>query len=441
MESLLRWLPGADDAADKPRPRPDDGLWEHLGDSDESPRADSRPLPVAWALPACAATLTRAGAELRRLPVDVRIAGLARVARSWLDPDDDSRREALGRLPDECGLSERMVAWGLDRAFEVVEPIALRRWWDAEGADVSPATLSGHVLASNVFVAGLPPVVASVLAGVPALVKAPAGQPTFAALLARSFALHAPELGPCVGAAAWGRDDDRATAALLEAARVVFVFGDDDSVTALQTSAPSGTDILGFGHRVSLAVVTSEALDGDLDPVLDGLAEDCLAWDGGGCLTPRWIFVEGDAGRTEALARSAAARIEPVVNALPARPLSAGAGAERVAWLAEAAFAGWSAHGPGWGVASLPDVRILPAPPPRVMCFCALPDAERLEALLQPLGPRLQALAVAGPPARHRSLEDRLAPAGVSRVVVPGQLQRPAVDWNHDDVRILSSLR
>ena len=444
--TLLRWLPGVDLAADRPLPRPDDGLEQSLSTTpEEDPRfVEHSPLPAAWALPACAATLRAAGEELRRLPVEARAAGLSRVARSWLDPDDDTRREALLRLPDETGLHEAMVAWGLDRAFEVVTDDALLAWWAREGAgDDRGPRLTGHVQAGNVFAAGVPPVVASVLAGVPALVKAPSTQPTFAALFARSFALHAPELGPCVGAAAWSRTDELATASLL-AADAVYAFGDDATVAAIRGAAPAETRVHGFSHRVSAAVICREVLAGppdELDVALDGLAADALAWDGGGCLTPRWTFVEGDAGEADRLARRLAARIEPIVNALPARPLLAGAGAERATWLAETAFVGWSAHGPGWGVASLPAARLLPVPPGRVICFLPVGGPDDVEATLQPLGPRLQGLAVAGPRSRADELGARFARMGVSRVCAPGELQRPPVDWNHDDVRLLATLR
>jgi len=425
----MRWLPGVDDEATSPLPRIDSGAPEHLIDPEEPVGYPEPPLPVAWALPASMAFLRRTGAELRRLPLEVRIAGICRVARSWLDVDDETRGSALELLPEESGLSPEMVAWGLDRAFEVVTPEALRGWWAREGSPARPdgPGLSGHVLAGNVFSAGIPPIIASILAGVPAVVKAPATQPTFAALFARSFALHAPELGPTVAAAAWPRTDERATAGLLAGSDVVFAFGDDASIAALRALRP---DVHGFGHRYSIAVIAEPSAN-------DGLIRDALAWDGAGCLTPRWVFVDGD---PEVAARAAANRIEAIVNELPARPLSAAAGAGRSSWLAQAAFAGWSVHGPGWGVASLPEARLQPAPPARVMCFLPLPEPAALLELLRPLGPRLQAVAVLGPEERRARIAHDLAPLGVSRVCGPGELQRPPIDWNHDDVRILAAL-
>ena len=374
-----------------------------------------------------------------------RIESLDRVARAWQDPDDPLRIEALDRLPGECGLSPEMVAWGLDRAFEGVDETALTAWWSREGGDEPSAPWSrrsGHIWAGNVFVAGLPPVLDSLLACVKERNKAPTSSPTFASLLVRSLDRE-PALAGKATAAAWSRREVGRTRALLAEVELLFAFGDDHSVAALRTLAPAGLPVHGFGHRFSVAVITSEALADErgLDGLLDGLAIDHLAWDGAGCLSPRWIFVEGDAVAAEALARRAAVRLPARVNDLPAPPLSAGEGVDRAAWLARAAFFGWSASGPGWGVAALPEPQLSPAPPGRVMCFLPAPDLASLPVLLGALGARLQGVALAGEQQRPGLAWRLLAPLGLSRVAAPGALQRPPVDWNHDDVRILAAFR
>ena len=368
------------------------------------------------------------------LPGDVgrRIEALARVARGWLDPTDPLRVEALATLPESCRLSRPVVAWGLDRAFEVIDEPSLEAWWRREGGP-SGLARTGHVWAGNVFVAGLPPVVASLLAGVPAAIKAPSRSPAFAELLVRSVDRE-PSLAGRVEAAAWSRSDVELTGALVGRIGALFAMGDDDSIAALRSLVPAEVRFCGFGHRYSVALASATVRDEELD----ALAVDHLAWSGAGCLTPRWVFVRGTANHAEALARRAAARLPDLVNALPAAPLSAGEGSERAAWLARAAFLGWSASGPGWGAAALPEPSLRPAPPPRVMCFCPVSDASELVGLLGPLGNRLQGLAVAGA-ADERGLSRLLSPLGLSRIAPAGLLQRPPVDWNHDDVRILAA--
>lgn len=423
--SLLRWLPGAGGPPDTWRPRPDARALDHLRTDDDAEDDDSLPLP--WAISACAQVLERAAPERIRLPRSARVAGLSRVARSWLDADDPSRTEALAVLPDELGLSPAMVAWGLDRAFEVITADALEAWWQRAGPQGEvPAGPTGHIWSGNVFVAGLPPVFAAVLAGRGALVKAPSAHPTFAALLAQSFALHAPELGPSVGAAAWGREDVRSTDALL-ALDPVFAFGDDASIAALGERA-SGA-LHGFGHRVSASVVTEE-LD---DAALLGLWEDALAYDGGGCLTPRWVFVLGDArGLAERLAEVG----DAAAAALPGRPLSDAEAARRAQYVGAAGFGGWARAGRGWCVAV--QAGLQPAPPPRTLCLVPVEGLSDVERILAPLGPRLQGVAASGVPVPQ--LREALAGSGVARVCGVGELQRPPLDWDHDGVDILGAM-
>jgi phenylacetate-CoA ligase len=441
-----RWLPGAHGPADSPRQSPDIGGLEHLG-GPAAPEEDPG-LPLPWGITACADHLRRAGPELDRLPAEVRIAALSRIARSWLDPDDEIRSEALDVLPGELGSTPTMVAWALDAAFGAVTPEVLRRWWQREGqGSGSPPNLSAHIQAGNVFVAGLPPVLASLLAGVPAVVKAPSAHPSFPVLLARSVAEHAPELGPCVGAAAWGREAEANTEALLRAADVAFVFGDDSSVAAVRALAPQ-IRVHGFGHKVSVAVIPKE--QEATAELLDALATDALAFDGAGCLTPRWILVEGPRSRAVAFARSAAERLPGVAAALPSLPLDVAAGAARAQYLGLAGFAGFVAHGPGWLAAAQDGLD--PAPPPRSVCFVPVAALADVPELLAPLGRTLQGVALGGGPdpdsrvlgPHGLPVPASLAPltaVGLSLLTSPGQLQRPPLDWNHDDVRILASLR
>ncbi len=388
--------------------------------------------------------LRRSAAALAALTEKQRMRALAGLALCWRDPEDEFRREALERLPDECSLSPEMVAWGIEQAFSVVTEEGMRHWWreEAQGKPYvgrsPPPELSGHVWAGNVFVAGLPPVIASLLAGSPALVKAPDRFPTFALLLARSMKAHAPELGNCLGAAAWSRDDVAATHTFLDNLDLLFAFGDDDSIAVLEQQFVRR--IVGFGHRYSVAAISAASLGSDavLDELIDRLAVDHFAWDGQGCLTPRWVFVEGSAEIARLLAERAAERLPSLVEQFPAGPLSDEEAAARSAWLGETGFQGWSRGGAGWSCASLAGSTSLRlVPPPRSMCFLPVDELGDLPVLLDPLGPRLQGLSLAGSETLRDMLAEALEPLGLSRIARPGELQRPPVHWSHDGVRIL----
>lgn len=431
MSPTPRWLPGAGGQPDAYLPRPGEEAVAQLSTGFEDEVPEDPELPLPYGLRASASLLKRAGRELSAWPVSVRIAGLSRVARSWRDHADPLRREAVQVLPAELGFTAEMVSWALDAAFGAITAEALTDWWQREGQGTEPRpSLSAHIWSGNVFVAGLPPVVASLLAGVPALIKAPSKHPTFASLFARSLALHAPELGPCLGAASWSRDDERTTATLLDA-DVAYVFGDDATVQAVREFAPENTVVAGFGHRVSVGLVRAP-LD---DSALVGLLEDCLAYDGDGCLTPKWVFVVGDAAQTRSVAQRAAALAPGVASRLPALPLSDEAAARRAQYVGVAGFGGWAEAGAGWCVSMQPALE--PAPPPRTLCFVPAEGVQQVMAMLAPLSDALQGLVMGGvDPSEASVLRDR-----VSLVAAPGMLQRPPLSWNHDGVEILRLVR
>ncbi len=428
---IARWLPGGGGEPDlrAPRPGADDLAHLRVEDGEDEVEPSDPEIPLPYGLRASAELLRRAGPELARLPVEARIAGIARVARSWLDPDDSLRREAESVLPAELGFTGAMVRWGLDRAFEAVTAEALAAWWRRAGGGDPCVGLSAHIWSGNVFVAGVPPVCGALLAGVPALIKAPDRHPSFAALFARSLAVHAPELGPCVGAAAWSRQDETTTRALLTA-DVTFVFGDDATVRAVREAATGR--VAGFGHRVSVGIVGADAADG----ALVGLLEDCLAYDGGGCLTPRWVFVVGELADAVALAGRAAGLAPGVASRLPGAALGDEAAAARAQYVGVAGFAGFARAGVGWCVAAQPGLE--PAPPGRTLCFVPAANLEEVQVRLAPLAGALQGLVTDGVVGRALPA---LRAAGVSIVAAPGAMQRPPLDWDHDGVDILAALR
>ena len=391
-------------------------------------------------------TVLRSSAPvLRELGERGRIRALAGLALNWRDPEDPYRREALKVLPAECGLSREMVEHGIEQAFSVITEQALRYWCLEEASGkpyqgrADPPELSAHIWASNVFVAGLPPVIASLLAGSPALIKAPDNMPSFAVLLARSVAEHAPELGSCLGAAAWSRGDIASTATFMDTADVLFAFGEDSTLDSIR--ALYFRPLFAFGARFSISVISAGSLGNDenIDALIDQMAPDHFAWDGRGCLTPRWVFVEGPAAIARMLAERAASRLPELAMRFPAQPLGDEAAAERSAWLGETGFAGWSRAGAGWACASLDSATLEPVPPHRSMCFVPIDSLDDLPLLLSPLGNHLQGLSFVGNEHAREELAKELQGLGLSRVTSPGDLQRPPVHWSHDGVRILAA--
>ena len=381
--------------------------------------------------------------DLRASGVEERISTLVAWAQAWCDPRDRYRREAVSLLPASTGLSPAMVERGISLGFESVEAHRLRAWFEREAGRSPAAQLSAHISSSNVFIAGLPPIVASLLAGVPVFIRPPQEQTDFARLLVASWCERSLLGGLFLDWSSWPREDESATRALLAATERSFVFGTDETLTAVRCLAPPEHRVLGFGHRLSFAAVGREALDEQAtwDSTWAALAQDVLAWDGAGCLTPRWIFVEGDGEAAQLLARRAAPFLARLAEELPrGRSLDAAAGSRRATYLATAAFGGYSKQGRGWAVAAPPEWSPRPDPPARTAVFVPVPDLSKLPSLLAPLGDHLQGMAYVGAPERRESLASSLSAAGLSMSVPAGMIQRPPIDWNHDGVRLLADL-
>ena len=384
-----------------------------------------------------------ASTELGASGVEERISTLVAWAQAWCDPRDRYRQEAVSLLPASTGLSPAMVERGISLAFEPVEAHRLRAWFDREAGSRPAARVSAHVSSSNVFVAGLPPLVASLLAGVPAFIRPPQGQSDFARILVSSWCDRSLLGGAFLDWSSWPREDESSTRALLAATECSFLFGTDETIAAFRSLAPKGHRVLGFGHRLSFAAIGREALDEQAtwDSTWVALAEDVLAWDGAGCLTPRWVFVEGDAEAAQLLARRAAPFLAQLAHELPpGQSLDPAAGSDRATYLATAAFGGYSKQGHGWAVAALPELSLRPDPPARTAVFVPVPDLAQLPSILAPLGDHLQGLAYVGVAERRERLASSLSDAGLSIAVPAGMIQRPPIDWNHDGVRLLADL-
>jgi hypothetical protein len=326
-------------------------------------------------------------------------------------------------LPASWGLPVAEVEQGLDAAFSVIldAPLEAAASGLAPPPPGGPRLPSAHLWPASVPTAGLGPVIGSLLAGRPAIVKTPRGHGTFAALAARSFAIAAPELGPAFAAASWGREDLRATRALLASTGPVFVFGDGDTVAALGHLVSDPARVHAYGPRWSLGYLPQGV---ELDAA--AFAADLRAWHGRGCLCPRWLLVEGAASRAAGIA----ADLATVLAQAPALD-TAEAGA-RAAWLRTARFLGEVCEHPGGSVAQLPLDLGLPEPPPGIVAVAPVRDQGEALAAVGAVAGSLQGLSVPGDGGA-----DLRGSGWFSWVAPPGSLQRPPALWVHDGVDAL----
>src|SRR5262249_29730723 len=145
-------------------------------------------------------------------------------------------------------------------------------------------------MAGNVVGAGLHEVVLGLLAGAGLLVKTASREPWFFEELAKTLAQEDSRVGGRLQVFNWSRTRADLTRTLREVTDELIPYGDDSTIAAV-----GGGDMVGFGSRLSAALVTRGAARGA--PALQVarcLARDVTLFEQLGCLSPHQIFVECD---------------------------------------------------------------------------------------------------------------------------------------------------
>ena len=360
------------------------------------------------------------------------IGRLAELAERWRDPSYVLRQRAE-QWQEPFPFA--MVQVSLDALLASLRPDALWRLIDSEGARGAQGhPVIGHVIAGNTPLLAWVSVLRALLVRSASLVKLPSGPAAeWGRLFAESLADVSPALASCVALAQWPGGTRSLDAALCGGADLIMAHGSDETLDALQGLCPPQTPFVGYGHRVSFAVVP----EGRGTPeAARGLARDVLLYDQGGCLSPQTVFVEGGweqaegfAGRlAQALAQTAAAYPLPIRSERAAMTVQE---ARLLARMGEGNRL-WEDPGLRWTVVARPQARFAPSPTFGVVSVQPVPMLADLPEALAPVAARLQGCAVAGE-------EQDYLPV-VSRLCAPGGLQAPPLSWRQDGRDVLRVL-
>ena len=381
------------------------------------------------------AGLEEAGARLRALSLDERIGRLEDVLDALSTPDSTFRRTLDERLPAATGFAAPTLREGLDQALSRWRPGAVRELVQGELGD--PAVIRDAPRSTAVVAAGAIPMptleamIAPLVLGSTVLIRPGHRDRVTAPSFRDALAELDRGLGASVAICETERGDEEALVALLEADAVV-ASGSDASVAAIRERSRPGSRFVGYGHRLSVAVVGP----GPTPEAARALALDVSLWDQLGCLSPVAVFALGDA---EAWARALADALEETAARLPRGELSLGPAAatqhERAeAELRLAADGRIALHtGKDWTVVCEADDEWRGSPLHRFVRVHPVEDPAALARALEPVrgilstvgfGPGLEAMAP--------GLAPRSAPLGL--------MQTPPLHWNHDGIGTLRPL-
>jgi hypothetical protein len=282
-------------------------------------------------------------------------------------------------------------------------------------------------------------------------VKCGAGSSIVPLLFAHSLREVNPHLASCIEIASWPHDRSDLQHALLESADCVTATGSDDAVAAIREQVPVSRRFVGYGHKVSFAYLTAEALSPEqLDSLVKDVATDVCAWNQLGCLSPQVVYVEGGGQVTaEIFAGRLAAALADAEDLRPRGRIPKADAASirsrrsfyevRAANLADTRL--WhSKDSTAWTVICDADPRFQPSCLNR---FVHVKGVGNLEAVLQGadmVRRHVSSVALAGPATRTSELAAQLADWGVPRVCPVGRMQTPPPAWRHDGRPVLNDL-
>lgn len=389
-----------------------------------------------------------AGRErIRSRPVDSIIAALAATATGWLQPGNPWCERAVEEAPAVTGFSPAMVREAVDLTFGAITETSLRAMLDGEFGDrhvlddfvdgrraVGPRLIT-QFLAGNVPAPGIISICCGLLLKSANIVRPSARDPVLPRLFVESLRQTDAELAQCVAVLEWPKEATAVTESVLKQADAVIAYGDDETIATLRRLTPPQARFLGYGHKLSLAIVLKGSVTAEkLPAVAAAAALDVSVFDQQGCLSPHVFYVEARArGFAAALADAMAA----YQSRVPRGALTTDEAAAFAQLRSEYEFRAasdksvdvWaSPEGNDWMVIYDDDPAFKLSCLNRVVYAKPLGSLDQLPALLRPLAGKISTVGVSD----WNDRLSKLLELGVGRFCPIGQMQKPPLTWYHD---------
>lgn len=435
--------------------------WETLSLGDRAHPvqvAMPRLQPAQW-LALTARVRQAAREQLKALPVSDIIQAIDRAVQRWLDPHDPMRQLADTTLSRLTGWDAEMVRQGLNATFKTYRAMQLHRfvaedldnpklldefqprptggWAQALGPD-----LLVHVWAGNV--PGLPlwSLISGLLVKAGSVGKVARAEPLMAGWFAQSLAEVEPRLKDCLAVVWWPGGEVATEQQVLGLADHVLAYGSDATMAEVRTRVPVSTPLQLHGHKLSLGVVSRQALGvREAAHCARQAALDVVRYEQMGCYSPQAFYVErGGRVSPRDWCDLLASELAALQRRYP-RPQPELSDAMNVAtWIQSRAWSDDTQHytvlgqeDDDWRVLYTEQARELaPSALLRSVEVMAVDDLSHLPALIEPRRAWLQTVGVATSPERLLGLADSLGRVGVTRVCALGSMTAPQAGWHHD---------
>lgn len=443
------------------------GLSEHevswetmtLGSEAQPLRVEMpRLTPEQW--DALATRVRRAAREqLKTLPVTDIIRAIDRAVQRWLDPSDPLRQRADSCMARLTGWDAEMVRQGLNATFKTYRAMQLQRfvaedldnpkmldefqprpsggWARALGPD-----LLVHVWAGNV--PGLPlwSLISGLLVKAGSVGKVARAEPLMAGWFAQTLAEVEPRLKDCMAIVWWPGGEGETEQQVLDLADHVLAYGSDATMADLRTRVPVGTPLQLHGHKLSLGLVSRQALGVREAAQCARLAAlDVVRHEQMGCYSPQAFYVErGGRVSPREWCDLLAVELSALQQRYPRPTPDLSQALEVSAWIQSRAWSDETQHTTvlgheedDWRVLYTEQARELsPSALLRSVEVMAVDDLHQVPSLIEPRRAWLQTVGVATSPECLLDLAASLGQVGVTRVCALGSMTAPQAGWHHD---------
>ena len=422
------------------------------------------PLSPAMITEACQTLKRNRGRYLASRSTGTLVKVLSEAAANWLQTGDPFRKLALELGPAKTGFSRETLAKGLDNFFRQLTPdnfhaLLLQEFGDAKRLDefcidgkpnplrtamATGSELLVHITAGNIPNPALTGIVFGLLARSAQFVKCASGASFLPRLFAHSIYNVDSKLGACLEIAEWRGGNADLENVLFAEADCVTATGSDETLTAIRSRLPVRTRFLGYGHRVSFGFVAREVLsDPGARRVVTNAAEDVVAWNQLGCLSPHVIYVQsGGEISPEKFAELLADELEQREQTEPRGELAA----EHAAAIASrrSIYEIRAAHSPdatrhwcskdstAWTVIFEADARFQMSCLNRFVYVKGVKDLDEMLKNTEVVRGHVSTIGIAVPEEKVRELAEQLARWGATRVCPLGRMQNPPLTWRHD---------
>jgi hypothetical protein len=428
--------------------------------ADLPPEATLSPKMIAEA---CLALKQNRTKFLSARTTDDIIKILCEVAAEWLQPENKFRQLALELGPAETGFSKPILERGLDSFFKQFAPENFQALLGQECGHTQRldqfvanngeksnrlALVHGpeflvHIAAGNIPNPTLMSIALGLLTRSAQFVKCASGVSFLPRLFAHSIYELDRKLGSCLEIAEWRGGNLDLENALFVEADCVTATGNDETLAQIHKRLPAKIRFLGYGQRVSFGFVAREVLrEEEISKIVSSAADDIIAWDQNGCLSPHVIYVE-ERGAVESdkfaelLAMEMAKREVSAPRGKISTEESAIIASRRAICETLAAHRAdvkiWSSqNSTAWTVVFEHDTRFQFSPLNRFIYVKPVPDLATVLQGIDAVHGKVSTVGIAASPEKLKEVATRFAHWGATRICPLGQMQNPPLTWRHD---------